>query len=255
MMVPVVYDGTFEGFLSAVFAVYDLKLKDVNICKTQNAPVSLFSAAHHITCNADHAKRVWKALGNKLSPGARKQLFDGYLSEISGIENVMLRFIQYAFSCKGYIESDFSNPDVLKLKQVSGKVHRERHRMEAFVRFQKMKDGLFFSQVQPDFNVLPLIVKHFEDRYADQRWLIYDTQRKYGIYYNLHEVEEVAFGFSEETENGKNIAAAFDETEALYQLAWKQYFASVNITPRKNMKLHLRHMPKRYWKNLIEKRT
>ncbi len=27
-------------------------------------------------------------------------------------------------------------------------------------------------------NVLPLIKKHFEKRYADQRWIIYDSQRK-----------------------------------------------------------------------------
>jgi hypothetical protein len=36
-------------------------------------------------------------------------------------------------------------------------VGREKHRMEAFVRFKKAKDGLFLSLVKPDFNVLPII--------------------------------------------------------------------------------------------------
>ena len=57
--------------------------------------------------------------------------------------------------------------------------------MEAFVRFQLTKDGLYYCIIQPDYNVLPLISNHFEKRYADQRWLIYDSRRKYGIYYDL----------------------------------------------------------------------
>jgi hypothetical protein len=36
----------------------------------------------------------------------------------------------------------------------------------------------FLSLVRPDFNVLPLIQPHFKRRYQDQRWLIYDEQRK-----------------------------------------------------------------------------
>ena len=60
--------------------------------------------------------------------------------------------------------------------------------MEAFVRFKKTTDGLFLSLVRPDFNVLPLIQPHFKRRYQDQRWLIYDEQRKYGLYYDLHEI-------------------------------------------------------------------
>jgi probable DNA metabolism protein len=253
MMTPVVYDGSFDGFLSAVFFVFDHKLKDVNICREGLAPQSLFSQSLSIEANPLHVKRVWNGLGNKISPAARKQLYDCFLSEIKSIENVLLRYIQYVFASKQNIESDFSNPDVLLLKQVAGKVYRERHRMEAFVRFQQMKDGLFFAMVQPDFNVLPLLVKHFRDRYADQRWIIYDTRRKYGIYYDMEEVEEVQFAFSEIVENGAHISAVYDENENLYQVAWKQYFSSVNIAPRKNMKLHLQHMPRRYWKYLPEK--
>jgi probable DNA metabolism protein len=44
-----------------------------------------------------------------------------------------------------------------------------------------------------------------------------------------------------------------DEKEELYQRLWQQYFTSVNIAARKNTKLHIQHMPKRYWKFLPEK--
>src|SRR5690606_39662819 len=37
------------------------------------------------------------------------------------------------------------------------------------------------------------------------------------------------------------------EAEEKFQQLWKQYFKSTNIVERKNDKLHLQHVPKRYW--------
>ena len=111
-----------------------------------------------------------------------------FLSELPGIENTMLRFIQYVIKSANSVERNFSNKDVLMITQTAKKVDREKHRMEAFIRFQKTKDELYYAIVQPDFNVLPLIIKHFKDRYADQRWLVYDVRRKYGLYYDRENV-------------------------------------------------------------------
>ena len=38
---------------------------------------------------------------------------------------------------------------------------------------------------------MPLIITHFKNRYADQRWIIYDLKRHYGIFYDLNKVEEI----------------------------------------------------------------
>ena len=166
------------------------------------------------------------------------------------MENLLLRYVKYVIAGKHGVENDYGHPDVLQVQQTSKKVHREKHRMEAFVRFQLTKDGLYYAIVQPDYNVLPLIATHFKERYADQRWLIYDGRRKYGLYYDLKEVTEVTIDFNENDTEAKNV---YDDKEDLYKELWKQYFDSVNIKARKNMKLHIQHVPKRYWKYLIEK--
>ena len=36
---------------------------------------------------------------------------------------------------------------------------------------------------------------------------------------------------------------------------WRAYFRAVDIPERKNLRLHLRHVPKRYWPYLTEKRA
>jgi probable DNA metabolism protein len=45
----------------------------------------------------------------------------------------------------------------------------------------------------------------------------------------------------------------FADEEFQFQELWQNYFESTNITERKNIKLHVRHVPKRYWKYLSEK--
>ncbi len=151
------------------------------------------------------------------------------------------------------MEHDYSNSAVLTIVQIAKNVYREKHRMEAFVRFQLTEDNLYYAIIEPDFNVLPLIKKHFYDRYADQCWMIYDTRRKYGLYYDKEKVMSVSMNFDAETNGGKSIRNIYNEKEELYQKLWQQYFSSVNIAARKNMKLHIQHMPKRYWRFLTEK--
>lgn len=249
----VVYDGSWAGFFSAVFEIYEYKISDVSISKNDEANGSLFGNIHHVVTDEAKAKRVIAKLRQKLTPKAFQQLYKNFLSEEKDVENVMFRYIQYTLSSKASVENDYGNADVLYLQQLSRKVHREKHRMEAFVRFQLTKDELYYAIIQPDYNVLPLILSHFKNRYADQRWLIYDALRKYGIYYDLHEVTEVQINFSADLQSKELIASIYDEQEQLYQSLWQQYFSSVNIKARKNTKLHIQHMPKRYWKYLIEK--
>ncbi len=245
-------DGSWYGFFSAVFEVYEYKIIQPFICKKELTPASLFGIIHNTVTDTVKAKRVISKLQQKLTPKAFQQLYKTFLSEEREIENVMLRYIQYVLNSKVSVENNYSNADVLLLQQVSRKVQREKHRMEAFVRFQLTKDELYYAIIQPDYNVLPLILTHFKNRYADQRWLIYDAMRKYGIYYDLHEVTEVQLEFNTYM-NKIPVASIYDENENLYQILWRQYFSSVNIKARKNTKLHIQHMPRRYWKYLIEK--
>lgn len=253
-MTTVVYDGSFAGLLTAIFEVYEYKLRDTEIYKADTLPTSLFGAVHEVHTDEAKAGKVLRKLKEKLSPVAVSQFYKTFLSELPSIESYLLRYVQYAIASKQPVENDYSHPDVLMLQQVSRKVQREKHRMEAFVRFQLTREGLYYSMIQPDYNVLPLIAKHFKDRYADQRWLIYDTRRKYGLYYDLEQVSEVQLHFDIDPNNRQKLAAIFDENEELYQTLWKQYFSSVNIAARKNMKLHIQHMPRRYWKHLVEKK-
>jgi probable DNA metabolism protein len=250
----VAYDGSFEGLLTAIFEIYEYKISLPFICKKEENSGSLFGNMHEVNSDMEKFDWVHKKLKDKLTPNAFSQLYKTFLSEQKDIENVIYRYIVYVLASKQAVENNFAHPDVLILQQTSRKVQREKHRMEAFVRFQLTKDNLYYCLIQPDFNVLPLISNHFEKRYADQRWLIYDSRRKYGLYYDLEKVTEVNLNFETNLNNTAALKNICDESEELYQKLWQQYFSSVNIAARKNMKLHIQHMPKRYWRYLTEKK-
>lgn len=251
-MVYLLFDHTFEGFLTAVFETYERKLNLVRICRDRTQIASLFAERIEVHTDPAKASRVARKIEALAGKDGLSLLWKCYLSEIEGIEDHMLNAIRYLLQAQKDIFADYGDPDVLVLRQTEKKMRRERHRMTAFVRFQLGKDDLYYALIEPDFDVLPLLVSHFQGRYADQRWLIYDLRRKYGIYYDLN---EVSFVRPETTENIRvsSTTLEFQEEETFYQLLWKDYFKSTNIRERKNMKLHLQHVPKRYWKYLTEK--
>jgi len=247
------YDGTFDGFLTCVFAVYELKLEQVDIQPKSRSQESLFGYTEDIDTNPKKADRVWKGIREKTSSAGSLRIYHAFLSETMGIENLLLRYIRYAFNSNLPIDSDFSNGDVLKVCQTAKSVGREKHRMEAFVRFKLTNENLYFANIEPDFDVLPLISKHFKRRYADQKWIIYDLKRNYGLYYDLEKVDIINMTLPDDFDASKTSKDFFAEEEFEFQTLWQDYFESTNIPSRKNMKLHVRHVPKRYWKYLSEK--
>lgn len=251
-MTSLYYDGTFEGLLTAVYEIYDRKLSLVKLFKGQPQAGAMFEDTLTVITNEAYATRVLKGLRKKLSPNGVQRLYIAHMSEMDNEDNNLMGFIRYVFDSAENIEDDYGNRYVMRLSEIIRMMRREKHRMEAFVRFQKLKDETYYAAVEPDFNVLPLLIRHFKSRYADQKWMIYDIRRNYGIYYDKHDTQFIELDFATVGKPG-DVISAYTEDESIYQHLWKNYFHSVNIAARKNTKLHVRHIPKRYWKHLTEK--
>jgi probable DNA metabolism protein len=249
------YDGSFEGLLTVVFEAYERKAWPSAIEAEQLAQPSMFGETIRVVTDEEKASRVWRGLKKRLSATASESLYYTFLWEQNGFERLIFDYARLVFDSPESIEGNYTAPCVLQVQQIQKQVHREKHRMEAFVRFQKTADGLFYASITPDFNVLPLIVRHFEKRYADQRWAIYDASRRYGAYFDLQYTAFVQLENPSLTPKQRGTLAPdqYDENETRYQMLWQVYFDNVNIPERKNPKLHLRHVPKRYWKYLSEK--
>ncbi len=247
------YDGTFEGFLTAVFECYSRSDFPVDIVSKKNEQKNMFAKRFEVHSDAKKADRVWKGAQKKLSAKNNQMLFHAFLSEEKGIEMKIYRFMRRLFSEHFNIETDFGDSDVLYLTQTSQKVKKEAMRMLQFVRFQHTKDGLYFCGIEPRYDVIPMAVEHFRRRFADQRWLLYDLKRNYGVLYDHGKLEEVEISHREfNSITGKVNENVLQEGEEFYQKLWQSYFKNINIKERKNLRLQRQHMPRRFWKYLPE---
>ncbi len=251
-----IYDGTFEGFLTSVFEVYEKKVVYPKIMKQEHYKASFFDISEVVITDTHKADRVWKRINEIASSNAKRTIYHAFLSEQPTIENDLLYLLKKIFSTSTskLIDKDFSDQTILKISKIVKMVDREKHRMDAFVRFKLTLDNIYTAIIEPDFNVLPLNSVHFKNRYADQKWLIYDSRRKYGVFYNLIEIQTVEIEFFNNIALDKIAKEYLCPNEDAFQVLWKQYFDSTNIVSRKNLKLHIKHVPKRYWKYLVEKR-
>jgi probable DNA metabolism protein len=242
-------DGTFEGLLTAVFEAYARKVEPAEIQSPENRRPALFEDCVEIPCDADKAERVWKGLKRHLGSDARLQVFQAYLSGAPEVETLIYRHIRMVLPHTDK-NADSEAPAIhLAIERLSQKVRREAHRMKGLVRFAKMENDLFLAVINPRYDVLPLVRRHFEKRYADQSWVIFDAGRNYGLFFDMQATLEVRPD-SGALSIEKRVADADDE--ACREL-WKTYFTAVNITERGNPRLHLRQLPRRYWPYLPEK--
>jgi len=242
-------DGTFEGLLSAVFEAYARKADSAQIRPRKQHRPGLFEESVLVAADTQNAERVWKGLKRHLGSDQSARLYLAFLTGEQGVEILIYRYIRAAIPSKAKLVDSGSPAVHLAIERLSQKALREAHRMKGRVRFSKMENDLFMALINPRYDVLPLIRRHFEKRYADQRWVIFDAVRNYGLFFDTEKTSEVRTG-ADLLPSGVGSGDTADET---CRQLWKTYFAAVDIAERHNPKLHLRWLPRRYWRYLPEK--
>ena len=275
-MIVYVFDNTLDGLLTAVFDSFFLKQQPEYLL-AEGEQLPLFAEEpHRVVTDSEKAERVWKGLEKHLSKDGLHMITISWLSEERALNQPLFNFICKVFkphpltpSPRGEggafgregslsLEQNASDEDVLAVRNSCRRVLHEQLRMKQFIRFQKAKDGTYLAVVSPDHNVVPLIIDHFQDRFNDQPWLIYDAKRHYGYYYDgaaapirITFEDEAAVPF--DLSNGKMDADILSENDMIFQQLWRTYFKAICIKERMNPKKQLSDMPRRYWKYMTEK--
>jgi probable DNA metabolism protein len=253
----VVYDGSLAGLLSVVFDVFDQGLKLDRLLRRDRYVAGMFEQPITVATDDVKARRVWTGIG-KLEGFDPELVLRCWLFDTTQSDTDIVHLLARVFREGVGAAQDYRDEAIFRCKQVQKKMFREIHRMHAFVRFRETADGLYLATIAPDFNVLPLAVEHFEQRYQDQEWLIWDETRNYGFLYQPGQtkskrVERPDPAINEIPESEQVDDASFAEREDGFQKLWSSYFQSVNISERNNSRLHKRHVPPRYWRYLTEK--
>ena len=253
-MTVFVFDGTFDGLLTALFDAY-FRRQFPDMLVREGAVMPMFyDESHTVVTDEEKSQRVWTTISKRLSKTAASAIVTSFLCEEPEFDIVLFRYLRYATDSKQSIESDFSNPDVVDVTRMVRRVHYEAMRIKQFARFQKAADGTYFCLMEPIYNVLPLAVEHFADRFAAMKFVMYDKRRGFGFYYDGNSISQISL--PEELHHiatGRLADNIMDKDEAMFQNMWRTYFKAIAIKERTNSRKQRQDMPVRFWKYLTEK--
>lgn len=254
-MITLLYDGSFDGLFCAIFTAYEMKISAPFFCSEDKFVSDLLSNPQRIITDQQKAERVAVSVVNKIAPLAFDLLFQAYLSELPDVENYIYQFISSGLKIGKKILNDLNRPEVNFINNCSKSVNREKHLHLGIIRFRQLKDSSYYSAIEPQFNILPLIGNHFRQRFGEQNWIIHDLKRSTALIclqkrLSLSEVVEYNEKLYDYDSADSDL---FDGMEVSYQKLWKEYFKNIVIEERKNLKLQMQFIPKKYWRHLIEK--
>lgn len=182
-----IYDGSFNGFLTTVYRAFDEKIEVSDIQKNTIAQRALFSDSETVFTQMENAKSVWSGIQIK-SHIAIRNIYFAFLSEQPGIEIILYRFIKKLFSPMDMISLNFADELESKIYQLAKIVGKEKKHIETSAKFNLTADGVHVAFIKPYNDILPLISRHYRFQFSNKSWLIYDRKRSYGMYYNLQTV-------------------------------------------------------------------
>ncbi len=142
-----------------------------------------------------------------------------------------------------HLLEDATDPAVDRARAWAKAIHRDIHKMHAFVRFREVEapDGrpAYISWFEPDHHIVEATGEFFRRRFTGMRWSILTPRRS-----SFWDGETLSYGPGAD----KRDVPDADRLEAY----WRTYYASIFNPARLKVSAMQKEMPKKYWRNLPE---
>ena len=239
------FDGTKNGLLTCIFeSFYDRRIPDD--VTTECVQCRLLDEIVTIKTDNEKAERVYKCLKNCKT---KYLVSDFNLTFRSGEKKrfkVLFDYLNVAISNKNIdVSKAFALPEIQAFTDLKNRIYTETHRFKGFLRFMETEKGFYYACYEPDNDITELLVPHFTAR-LQSPFIIHDIKRNI-----LALCDGKRYKILNGGDNG--VTVFMSESEEIFLDLWQQYYKSINIEERKNLRQMRNYMPERYWKNLSEK--
>lgn len=236
----IVYDGTFEGFLTVIFTQY----KEIFKIKIEREKDQIsFLDQKYIKTNFEKAKRVEDSIKKNISKEFYYDIKIAFKSDYKNKDTIIARLIKLSF-LKGEKIIKSTNKYAIAFNKMVKNYSREAHAFKGLLRFKEIQEGFLFAKYESHNDILEDLSRHFLQRMPKEKFVIYDKNRNkafVSIYGNFEVVEILNLDIKE------------SKKEEFFQNLWIGFYDAIAIKERKNKKLMIENMPKKYWKYLPEK--
>ncbi|MCL2432924.1 MAG: TIGR03915 family putative DNA repair protein [Clostridia bacterium] len=238
------YDGSLEGFLCCVFESVYTGVVPFDIL-TRESPLPLLET-QYITTDQNRAERVRASIPAKISHRAWELICTVFCSCLVQKELRMLEFLLRAYKKGDRMLDSLGDPLVTVLLGAERHLFGEAGKLKGFVRFEEIEGGGLAAVITPKNFVLPFMAWHFNMRYPNDNFIIYDKTHNAALIRQNGESDII---------HAENVVfPEVSKDERMYQALWKNFYDTVAIKGRDNPRCRMTHMPKRYWANMTEVR-
>ncbi len=243
-MLIYLYDGTWDGLMTAVYEAYARHERPDRIIQAGNLAMNWLDQYSEILTDTAKAAKVSRSIPIKISSEAAEHVDLVFRTSDSDKATRIYDYIRLGYELGRTIDNHLQTDSVRQIHEISRRVSFEVHRFKGLLRFVKTDWGAYYAQFSPDSLITDLLAPHFADRLSDQRWIIHDTSRQIAALYNGQSWVM--------TDNLPDALTTQQDSEQQYQALWRMYFLEIAIPERKNSRLQRQFMPARYWQNLTE---
>jgi probable DNA metabolism protein len=236
------YDGSFDGLLCCVFESYEQKEIPSAIFRPDAFQTSLLPVKE-ITTDSEKASRVLVSIPQKIGDSALDFVRRAFLTCLDQKELYILLFLRKGYRYGTSVMSMLTDDVVDRLFKAVKHLGKESELLSGFLRFS-IFNNILVAEIEPKNVVLPLLTKHFCERYPEERFLIYDKTHFMALVYQPHQSAVIPIDDLELPEP--------DEEEQSFRELWRLFYDTIEVKGRHNPKCRMSHMPKRYWKYLTE---
>lgn len=238
------YDGSFEGLLTAVFESYAAREVPIAIEENENVQEDFLYAYRVIQTDPKKAERVSRSVCTKIANRVWQNLYYAYLSDMPNKGRLCLDYVRAGYHFGPQVDLHLHIDCIYAVLDAGQRVRNEAHQYLGFVRFSELEGGIYYSEIEPKCHVLPVIASHFVRRLPQMPWMIHDTRRRLCLVYNgkSHYITP--------TDSVPKLQYSADENA--YRKLWKTFYDTIEIRERHNERCRMNHMPKRFWSHLTE---
>lgn len=246
--ITLVCEETFDGIMTAIYDGWVLMNRGnkVNIHPGENYSPTFFSEFVPIETNLKKSVKVATSIRVKISLEAYTMVYRACMHYDEDRADTVFEFLKIGYTVGARATKMLGNPHVMHLMELGRKASNEAHLYKGFIRFEELKGKVLFAKIEPKCNIIPLVYSHFQNRFPEENWIIYDVIRKEAAVHRFKSDTILVTGRDMEqiTQNMQNK----DEYEDL----WKVFFNTIGIKERYNPKCQQNHMPKWYRKHITE---
>lgn len=236
----ILYDGSFDGLLTAIFEYYP-KLERITI-KTNDNQLGFLDDTFIKT---DYLKsdRVKNGVIENFGYSIMRDFETIFKSKFNNKENIIARCVKGLYK-NGLNYLNSAEEPAIEYRRIIKNYWSENHDYKGLLRFRSIQEGFLYAEFEPENDILESLVPHFKRRMPNEKFLIFDKSRKKAAITILGQTEYVEV---------IELTPEDSPEEEIFKEAWRKFYDAVSIKERENNKLMISNMPKKYWKYLPER--